>query len=127
MSKRKKGFGTFFKCVVMDLIVAAVLYFANESGLPWLCIVGFVLAGLNLITFLKARNYISVVAKILLGVFSYFVLVPKVLIPKGGEIATWLYGYGMTDIFYIARILAVVFVGAVFAELISNADAMHGD
>ena len=112
------------------MIVAAVCYLGGTKELSWLCVIGFILAGLNIITSIFTGGMVTLVSKILEIVVGVFWLIPKIFIEKAGatsEWSIWLVGNGANDIFYYARIFAIIFVFAVILEFISNIDALHGD
>ncbi len=54
-------------------------------------------------------------------------IVPKYIIPKANELGTWILGNGVTDIYYAARVFAVIYVFCVIGEIIANISLMQSD
>ena len=126
-TNRKQGAIGWIGCAILNLITAAIFYFGGSKEIMWLTVVGFIFAVLNVIVSFVLSGMVSVLSKILLAVVGYFWIIPKIIIAKGGSIADWLVSNGTSDVYYVARVFALVFALAIFTELIANIDKLHGD
>lgn len=121
-NKKEKSIKNLIIGLLSDFIVLLALYIGGEKEILWLSIVGFVLAGLNIIACFISGNKVSAITKIVTAVIHYFVVVPHFLIKTDLKFADWLVGSGATDIYYVARVFAFVYICALVVEIVDNTD-----